>query len=54
MTQISFAIPNELIEYGLIELEMFYPDAVDLTMSSNGNDNRVVALAWKSILFIGN
>lgn len=50
-TQISFTIPSELIENGLIELEFSYPDAVDLIISSNGSDNRVVALAWKRVLF---
>lgn len=49
--QISFTIPSELIENGLIELEFSYPDAVDLAMSSNGSDNRVIALAWQRMFF---
>lgn len=47
----SFMIPQELVENGVIDLELNYPNAVDLATLNNGTDNRVIALGWSRMVF---
>lgn len=49
--QVNFTIPKDIIENGIISLTFEYPDAVDLSSISNGNDIRTVAFALNQMLF---
>lgn len=49
--QVSFAIPCELIEDGIIELEFDYPDAVSPLEINESEVGRILAFAWSKIVF---